>query len=294
MADILLVDDSDIDRTLASRLLEQKATWSIRQAVDGRQAIEEVRRQPPDVIVTDINMPEMNGLELLELVVVDFPDIPVILMTAKGSESLAVEALHRGAASYVPKSRLAAVLSETVERAWFAAGDLREDSIARRQLTDIVFNFSVESDLPSLMAVTRYLQEQLAGFCECPQTTRLQMTTALEEALTNAYYYGSLELNPAATEDYKQQIQLAEERRNQRPYSQRRIQIHAAFSKERAIYTVADEGPGFDPSTLPDPSDAELLVSPSGRGMSLMRTFMDEVAFNEKGNEITLVKRFDR
>ena len=52
-----------------------------------------------------------------------------------------------------------------------------------------------------------------------------------------------------------------------------------------------DDGPGFDPHSLPDPFSEESLTSPSGRGLTLIRSFMDEVRFNDQGNEITLFKR---
>ena len=54
---------------------------------------------------------------------------------------------------------------------------------------------------------------------------------------------------------------------------------------------VRDEGPGFDPATLPDPTDPSNLERVGGRGLLLIRTFMDEVRHNESGNEITFVKR---
>jgi len=56
-------------------------------------------------------------------------------------------------------------------------------------------------------------------------------------------------------------------------------------------FIVRDEGPGFDPSALPDPTDPENLLKPCGRGVMLIRTFMDQVNFSAKGNEITMVKR---
>jgi anti-sigma regulatory factor (Ser/Thr protein kinase) len=54
---------------------------------------------------------------------------------------------------------------------------------------------------------------------------------------------------------------------------------------------VRDEGRGFDPATLPDPLDPAQLETTTGRGLLLIRTFMDEVSFNATGNEITIVKR---
>ena len=54
---------------------------------------------------------------------------------------------------------------------------------------------------------------------------------------------------------------------------------------------VRDEGNGFDPTILPDPTDPANLEKSSGRGILLMRTFMDEVVFNEVGNEVQMLKR---
>lgn len=53
---------------------------------------------------------------------------------------------------------------------------------------------------------------------------------------------------------------------------------------------IADEGDGFDPSAVPDPTTPERLEEPSGRGIMLMRTFMNRVTYNEKGNVVTLEK----
>ena len=54
---------------------------------------------------------------------------------------------------------------------------------------------------------------------------------------------------------------------------------------------MRDEGSGFDPGALPDPLDPENLEKASGRGVLLMRAFMDDVRYNDAGNEVTLVLR---
>jgi anti-sigma regulatory factor (Ser/Thr protein kinase) len=55
-------------------------------------------------------------------------------------------------------------------------------------------------------------------------------------------------------------------------------------------YTIADEGPGFDYRRLPDPLNPKSFFQPHGRGLLMIRTFCDEVSWNEKGNEVTLIK----
>jgi anti-sigma regulatory factor (Ser/Thr protein kinase) len=87
---------------------------------------------------------------------------------------------------------------------------------------------------------------------------------------------------------------LIEERRQLLPYSERRLHVDARLTTTRAEFTIADEGPGFDPNSLPDPTDPVNLDSIGGRGLLLIRTFMDEVAFNERGNRISLVKYSER
>ncbi len=67
--------------------------------------------------------------------------------------------------------------------------------------------------------------------------------------------------------------------------------VAAEESRTGVTYAIRDEGPGFDPSTLPDPTDPANLERVSGRGLLLIHAFMDEVRHNPTGNEITMVKR---
>ena len=70
---------------------------------------------------------------------------------------------------------------------------------------------------------------------------------------------------------------LAEQRQNELPYRARRVRLAVRETAHEVTYTVSDEGPGFDPSSLPDPTDATQIEKVSGRGLLLIRTFMDEV-----------------
>ena len=73
----------------------------------------------------------------------------------------------------------------------------------------------------------------------------------------------------------------------------RRVHIHARESHHEAVYVIRDEGPGFSPDALPDPTEPVNLDKVIGRGLLLIRTFMDEVSHNKAGNEITMIKRLD-
>jgi hypothetical protein len=115
---------------------------------------------------------------------------------------------------------------------------------------------------------------------------------ALEEALVNALYHGNLEVGSELRgEDDDAYYALVNQRLQQAPYKDRRIFVDALYNREEAVFTIRDEGPGFDPRKLPDPHDPDGLERASGRGLLLMRAFLDDVSYNEIGNQVKLVKR---
>ena len=109
MSRILVVDDSAVERRMIGGLLGENPDWTIDYAGDGAEALVRCAANEPDLVVTDFNMPSMDGMQLLNRLKHKFPRVPVIIATAAGSEELAVTALQQGAASYVPKILMAVV-----------------------------------------------------------------------------------------------------------------------------------------------------------------------------------------
>lgn len=292
MVRILIVDDSPVDRKLAEGLLRNHTDWTIETAENGHAGLLAIRGNPPDAVLTDLQMPEMNGLELVTAAHREFPLVPVVLMTAKGSEEIAVQALHAGAASYVPKRRLATDLLDTVRRVLSGSTEQRSQSQLMNHFTRRDESFSLENDLAMLLSLAAYLQDTLCTLWTCDRSEIPQVGTALEEALLNALLHGNLELGPQLKQDdYQAYSELAAERARTPPYGHRLIHVTARFTPDAAEFAIRDEGAGFDPSKLPGPDDPVDFDNPTGRGIMLMRTFMDEVRFNDRGNEVTLVKR---
>lgn len=292
MVNVLVVDDSAMDRCLAGRLLEKNSDWNVNYAQNGVEALESFANQIPDIVITDLQMPEMNGLELVQAIKAQYPLTPVILMTAKGNEQIAVEALQQGAASYVPKRALSRDLSETVGRVLSATQEQREQARLVGQMSNCRFEFEMESDFGMIASLTGYLQRVLREMSICEEHDLVRVGIALEEALVNAVYHGNLEVSSKLREvDHKQYYDLARQRLKEDPFQSRRTYVTAEFNRTGAHYSIRDEGPGFDPLELPDPTDPANLDRPCGRGVLLMRTFMDEVKFNETGNQVQMIKR---
>jgi CheY-like chemotaxis protein len=293
MAKLLVVDDSALDRYVAGALLEEHAGWKVAYAEDGKEALHFLNRETPDLVITDLQMPEINGLELVEAIHRDYPNVPVILMTAHGSEEIAAEAIRKGAASYVPKKNRANDLVPTVVYILDVARTNRNQNQVMQCLDQTEFSFVLANDPASLQPLIGHFQDLMTQMKLADRSGLIRVGTALHEALVNAIEHGNLELRSELRDkdDRKEYIRMLEKRRHEMPYRERRVHVRAKFSHAEAIFVIRDEGPGFDPSTLPDPTDPSNLERTSGRGLYLIRTFMDDVTFNSTGNEITLIKR---
>jgi CheY-like chemotaxis protein/anti-sigma regulatory factor (Ser/Thr protein kinase) len=281
-----------MDRHLAGAIIEKMTGWHASFAENGVEALEMLQRRPPDVVLTDMLMPEMDGLQLVQAVRSRYPLVPVILMTAHGSEDVAIQALQKGAASYVPKKSLARDLAETLEQILAASKTRQQEKRLLGRLDHFETRFTLENDTSLIPSLVGHLEDDVKRLKLCDPGGLVLLGVALHEALTNAMLHGNLGLNSALREsDEKEYYRLSLERRTQAPYADRRVRVTARFTPEELVFVVGDDGSGFDPATLPDPTDPSNLGKVSGRGLLLIQTFMDRVGHNSKGNEITMAKR---
>ena len=160
---ILIADDDATDREHARRCLEAVGGLHITYASNGEEALDMIAASPPDLVVTDLRMPRLDGLELVRQVAEVSPGLPVILMTSHGSERVAADALRSGAASYVPKAELEASLAETVVQVLDVAGARLTRRRALSCLARSETEFVLSNDLELVGPVTSYLQEALSG-----------------------------------------------------------------------------------------------------------------------------------
>jgi anti-sigma regulatory factor (Ser/Thr protein kinase) len=213
-------------------------------------------------------------------------------MTAYGNEEIALQALREGAASYVPKKNLQSDLASTLERVTAAAHVERRQQRLLERLTQAELHFVLDNDRLLVGPCVAHLRNYVDRLGLGDETAITRVSIALEEALLNAILHGNLELSSDLRQDGEDPYyRLADERRGIAPFRDRQVFCSARLSRVEVSVTIRDEGPGFDPSTLPDPTDPANLGRVGGRGLLLIRTFMDSVTHNPSGNEITLVKR---
>jgi anti-sigma regulatory factor (Ser/Thr protein kinase) len=160
------------------------------------------------------------------------------------------------------------------------------------RLAQAELQFVLDNDRLLVAPLVAHLKNYLVRLGLCDETAVTRVCIALEEALLNAIFHGNLELSSELRQDGEEgYYRLAEERRSIAPFRDRQVFCDVRLSRAEVRVAIRDQGPGFDPSTLPDPTDPANLGRIGGRGLLLIRTFMDSVTHNQSGNEITLVKR---
>jgi anti-sigma regulatory factor (Ser/Thr protein kinase) len=161
-----------------------------------------------------------------------------------------------------------------------------------RCLAKFDYTFELTTDPALIAPLAELVQRFLASMHLCDATETLRAGLALEEAVRNALYHGSLELGEHAREtSWRRGGVEFERRRSQSPFCDRRIRVDVHISLAEARFTVQDQGPGFDVAKLSDHRDPAAWEH-AGRGYRLMRAFMDDVIYNATGNQVTLVKHF--
>ncbi|MBS0630979.1 MAG: response regulator [Verrucomicrobia bacterium] len=116
---ILLVDDEPHIRKFVSLILKQLGTPFLLEAGNGEEAVEVYKRENPDLVLLDISMPKVDGLETLKRIRAIDPDAVVIMLTSMANRQSIEEALNNGAANYIrkdtPKEEIAKSLTDTID-----------------------------------------------------------------------------------------------------------------------------------------------------------------------------------
>lgn len=276
MQKILVVDDDRSTRHLI-RLQLRSAGYSAETAVDGASALARLGRKPFDLVLLDIWMPGMDGLEVMARLR-ETPSPPkVVVMTADDAPQTLLKALREQACRYVTKpiepKDLIALVQEVLE-----AGPERPIEVisAKPDWVELV--------VPCDRAAAARIQAVLGQLeADLPEDVRNSVGQAFRELLMNAIEWGG-QLDPS-----------------------RSVRISYLRARRMLLYRIADPGHGFSFESLrhaavSNPADRplehagvreELGLRPGGFGLVLTRAMVDELLFNEAQNEVVFVKYLD-
>jgi CheY-like chemotaxis protein len=291
MAKILLVEESASKRRHTADLLQRNGKVEVIYAGSGPEALSTIERLSPDVVLAALPPQGTDFLGVLHDIHSSYPSLPIILMTADAVTPVLSKALQRGAASLVPKSNLGRYLAQTLDHVLELSRTGRHQRLVG-YLCQTECSFSLENDPDLIAPLVAHLQEVTARLEGMDESARMQLGVALHEGLLNAMYHGNLEISSDLRECGESAfLAAAEQRRRSSPHRDRRVHVKATMTPSEAVFVIRDEGPGFNPETIPDPTAPANVSKASGRGILLMRTFVDDMHYNATGNELTLVKR---
>ncbi len=113
---IMVVDDSSIIRKIIQRGVTEKNYQLVGTASNGLEAIDLFKENPADIVTLDITMPEMDGLVVLEHLLQIKPDVQVIVISALSDKATAIEAIKKGAKSFIPKPFTTEQVQQTIQK----------------------------------------------------------------------------------------------------------------------------------------------------------------------------------
>lgn len=288
---ILMIDDEPVFLdTLSKRL--RKQGFTVTTASNGREGLDRFLNSPDefDLILTDIQMPIMDGLEVLKQIRHQDHDTPVIIMTGHSELEKSIQALRLGAFDYLLKPLDLGQLYSSLRK-------LKSIRISLTQVSEILplteghVSITIPSRIRFVEGAIALLQKYLDPVCQANDINIYSISLCLQEAITNAIIHGNLELSSSLKEESWEQFDtLRAEREEVASFGDRKTIIRFEFNSNMLRFEIEDEGQGFDVSALPDFNNPNTLLS-TGRGLLYIFSFMDSVSWNEGGNCIIMVKK---
>ncbi|MDM4017047.1 ATP-binding response regulator [Roseiconus lacunae] len=295
MCRVLVVDDSATQMTLMTSILRGRE-FDVDTASDGAEAIGRVAKRAPDLIVTDMQMPEVNGVELIRKLRSEAPMIPSILVTAFGTEGLAAEALGVGACNYISKDHLGVLLPDTVHRMCQLLQANRESLYLKAALSRRTFEFVLDSSIERLTPCVCMLTRMLAAMNVLHTVDRLRIAEAIHYTLLHCIVHGNCG-EPLCEKPYSiaDAMELVSARRREagEASGDRCVTLRVSVKSSEVEFLIGFDGDGPSIRQSPMPGTPQSFADERGRGMLLLTSVMDELFIDPVTLDLRLTKYLD-
>ena len=287
---VLILEDDTATRDYMVDSVEVQG-YEVQSAVNGEEGLQKYESFKPDLIVTDIQMPKMDGLKMLEAIRRVDSDVIVVVATAFGSEEYAIDALRLRANNYLRKPVRHVELLPLLSK---YEGTVNENSLKKEILgmtlrREFLMNF--ENNLNLVPKIADYLIQETGSALNGQE--RLGILLGLTELLANSIEHGNLEIggeDKATALANNTYDQLLADRMANPKFVSRKVSLSFVLNDDGCEWVITDEGPGFDWESLTNPLDGENILGFSGRGIFVSRFQFDKLEYNDKGNQVTITK----
>ena len=289
---ILIVEDDPASRKVLKHVVTA-LNYEAVTAEDGESGWRQFLEQSPPLVISDIRMPKMDGLDLLDAIRSVNDQTIVIIVTAYGSEEYAVEALRRKANNFLVKPLQTSMLAPMLRKYQAILGG--SEDLAKPCGNVVQKEFEVRfanrpHDIPQM--ATQLIRE--AGSL-IPKHLRLNLHLGLAELLANAIEHGNLELSTAAraegsgSDPWVLDKSLLARRLSNPHIAKRKVRVQAT-DPYRCEWLIEDEGPGFSADRWLIDLETLDKTSHHGRGIFLCGCYFDELEYLDRGNRVRAVK----
>ncbi|NLH98615.1 MAG: response regulator [Chthonomonadales bacterium] len=289
---VAIVEDDPGSRRFMEETVKSLG-YEMRSAEDGLSGLDLVRDWEPHIVLLDIQLPGMDGLDVLGAIRDEGIDTIVIINTAFGTEDHAIRALRLRANDYLRKPVRHAELIPMLRKF--------EEIVAAREAPTALPEFvrerrcSVEiaNDLHVIARVADYLANEAEMSRNRPLT--LGITLGLVELLNNAVEHGNLGIGSAdkaaaLAASPSAWRQLVEERKLDPERAARTVTVEMVSTREYAEWLITDQGEGFDWRAYMDTLDTPDPLALHGRGIFLATCYFDRVEYLGAGNSVRVRK----
>lgn len=288
---ILVIENDFISRNYLRDLFNYSGYQCV-TAQNASDGLDVYLSEKPDVIICNMLLPGMSGLELLNTIRKKDSKTSIIIATTKSSENIAIQAFRLGATDFLKKpiqdKDILPILEKLKEKHQAEPQDIKYGDVEQGSMK---FTFRTELDSVHLI-VERLIGELGDDFFD--EDDKINIELGLIELITNALEHGNLNISfdeKTAACDNNTLEELLESRMKDPTYSNRLITVNFEYTPEECIWSIIDEGDGFDISQLPDPTAKENLDSLHGRGIFMTKLFFDSLEYKGKGNQAVAIKR---
>jgi CheY-like chemotaxis protein len=291
---ILFVDDEENIRELFQEYFQTE--FDVTLADNGQTALELATSTHFDLIISDISLPRLNGVQFIKKLRFEGNVTPFIVITGDNDISLAIDVFRLGAVDFFLKPFRMETLRLRIKK--YEVADLDFDSLFRNNevsYQDSEFQMEIIPKIKNINKYVALLIQHIQPNQNIREDDLLSIKVVLYELLANAIEHGSAGISYAekqklleSRDDYFEIVDKNCQKHN------RKIKIYLKINEECLVLRITDEGDGFDMKVIPSPIDDPHENLVNGRGIFLVRMNMDSIDYNEIGNEVTVKKSWSK
>lgn len=293
MNDKILVVDTNEDLLQSIQTLLELHKFEVDIAFSGKDALEKITLFNYDIVLSDIHLPDINGLELLERIKFTInSEIPVILMTGMITIDIAVKSINLGASDFIKKPFNDSQIYKAITR---QISKRKKDSYFNNYTkyllgTNYCFEFTANEYIE--FNITDFLVSHLVKLKEITPAVCNELSLCIEEMLSNAFIHGTFLIDSSYKQmDHDEYNVLINKLLEEPQIISKKVSVNISYRKKAKVVliTVTDQGNGFNFQSHNLDDEKNIF-----RGLSLIKIIADDVQFFNGGRTIRIEKKVGR